>query len=84
MKEKEVYKVFKRKSHWLCYSVPPLWNQMAFYTKHKTKTEALKELDKQIDLIFKFNTAKEVSATIYKANGDFDSHSLTSIISFKD
>ena len=84
MKEKEVYKVFKRKSHWLCYAVPPLTSQMAIYTKHKTKAAALKQLDKEIDSTFKFKSAKEVSATIYKANGDFDSHSLTSIISFKD
>jgi len=84
MKEKKCISIFKRKSSWLCYSEPPIGGDMAFYTKHKTKTDALKELDKQIDLIFKFNTATEVSATIYKANGDFDSHSLTSIISFKD
>ena len=84
MKEQEEFKIFKRKSSWLCYCIPPLTSQMAIYTKHKTKAEALKQLDKEIDSIFKFKSATEVSATIYKANGDFDSHSLTSIISFKD
>ena len=84
MKEQEQFKIFKRKSSWLCYAIPPLTSQMAIYTKHKTKAEALKQLDKEIDSIFKFKSAAEVLATIYKANGDFDSHSLTSIISFKD
>lgn len=79
MKEQEQFKIFKRKSSWLCYSVPPLWNQMAFYTKHRTKTEALKELEKQTNLVFKFKTAKQVLATIYKANGKFESQSITAI-----
>ena len=52
---------------------------MAFYTKHKTKAEALKELEKQTNLIFKFKTAKQVLATIYKANGKFESQSITAI-----
>ena len=84
MKEQEEFKIFKRKSSWLCYAIPPLTSQMAIYTKHKTKAEALKQLEKETDSVFKFKTAKQVLATIYKANGNFESQSLTAIHSFKD
>jgi hypothetical protein len=72
MKEQEQYKIFKRKSQWLCYAVPPLTSQMAIYTKHKTKAEALKQLEKETEMTFKFKSAKQVVATIYKSNGSVD------------
>jgi hypothetical protein len=79
MKEQEQYKIFKRKSQWLCYAVPPLTSQMAIYTKHKTKAEALKQLEKETGMTFKFKSAKQVFATIYKANGKFESQSITAM-----
>lgn len=84
MKEQEFYKVFKRQSYWLCYAVPPISSQMAIYTKHKTKALALKQLEKETEMTFKFNSAKQVVATIYKANGKFESQSITAIDAYSD
>jgi len=72
MKEQREYAIFKRKSQWLCYSIPPLTSQMAIYTKHKTKSQALEELEKEIKMTFKFKSAKQVLATIHKSNGSID------------
>ncbi len=72
MTEQKCYSIFKRKSSWLCYSEPPIGGDMAFYTKHKTKTAALKELKKEIRMTFKFKSAKKVLSTIYKSNGFID------------
>ena len=72
MTEPKCISIFKRKSSWLCYSEPPIGGDMAFYTKHKTKTAALKELNKQVNLIFKFKSAKKVLSSIYKSNGYLD------------
>jgi len=79
MKEQEQYKIFKRKSQWLCYAVPPLTSQMAIYTKHKTKAEALKQLKKETEMTFKFSIAKQVVTTIYKSNGSLDYQEVTAI-----
>jgi len=79
MKEQEQYSIFKRKSQWLCYAIPPLTSQMAIYTKHKTKAEALKQLKKETAMTFKFNSAKQVFATIYKSNGSVDYQEVTAI-----
>lgn len=72
MKEQQEYAIFKRRSQWVCYAIPPLTSQMAIYTKHKTKSQALEKLKKEIEMIFKFKSAKEVLATIHKSNGSID------------
>tara|TARA_Y100000816_G_C26030690_1_gene539567 strand:- start:943 stop:1197 length:255 start_codon:yes stop_codon:yes gene_type:complete len=72
MEEQKEYAIFKRKGQWICYAIPPLTSQMAIYTKHKTKSQALEELKKEIKMVFKFKSAKQVLTTIHKSNGSID------------